>query len=82
MARYQSTNDLAIFLFDMIERVNDYGPQVVYNNLSGLSEDFINLYSLLIEEEENVTALQSVVSDFRNKFGDQEKEKQLLSTGG
>lgn len=77
IARYQTTNDLAIFLFDMIERVNDFGPQVIYNTLPDLADDFQNLYALLIEEDENVKALQKVVSEFREKYGDLEKEKQL-----
>lgn len=78
IARYQTTNDLAIFLFDMMERVNDYGPVVIYNTLPDLADDFQNLYALLIEEEDNVTALQGVVGEFREKFGELEKEKQLV----
>jgi len=77
IARYQTTNDLAIFLFDMIERVNEYGPFVIMNNLPDLADDFQNLYSLLIEDDDNVAALHGVVAEFREKYGKQEKEKQL-----
>jgi chemosensory pili system protein ChpA (sensor histidine kinase/response regulator) len=77
IARYQTTNDLAIFLFDMIERVNEYGPFVIMNTLPDLADDFQNLYALLIEDDDNVAALQNVVAEFREKYGEQEKEKQL-----
>ena len=77
IARYQTTNDLAIFLFDMMERVSDYGPQLIMNSLTDLADDFQNLYSLLVDEEDNVIALQGVVKEFREKYGEQEKEKQL-----
>ena len=42
-----------------------------------LADDFQNLYALLIEDEENVTALQGVIKEFHEKYGEQEKEKQL-----
>lgn len=69
VARYQNTNDLAIFLFDMIERANDYGPKVVYNTLPDLAEDFLNLYSLMVEDGETVVVMNNVVADFDEKYG-------------
>lgn len=77
VAQYQNTNDLAIFLFDMIERANDYGPKIVYNTLPDLAEDFHNLYSLMMEDDECIKTMQKIVSDFQTKFGEIEKEKQL-----
>ncbi|KAA3610287.1 MAG: response regulator [Calditrichaeota bacterium] len=77
LAKYQQTNDLAIFLFDMVERANDYGAKVVYNTLPDLAEDFLNLYSLMVEDDECVKTLQLVVDSYENKFGEEEKEKQL-----
>ena len=58
LARFQQTNDLAIFLFDMVERANDYGPKVVYNTLPDLAEDFLNLYSLMVEDDDCVKILR------------------------
>jgi len=77
LAKYQQTNDLAIFLFDMIERANDYGPKIVYNTLPDLAEDFLNLYSLMVEDDDCVKTLQKVVEMYETKFGNLEKEKQL-----
>jgi len=61
LAREQNTNDLAIFLFDLIERANDYGLKVVYNSLPELASDFVDLYVLLLEEEPNLQAIRRVV---------------------
>ncbi len=61
LAREQNTNDLAIFLFDLIERANDYGLKVVYNSLPELANDFVDLYVLLLEEEPNLQAIRRVV---------------------
>lgn len=75
VARYHTTNDLAIFLFDMIERANDYGPKVVYNSLNDLATDFVNLYSLMMEDEQSVASLKKIIAIFQEKYGDLEKEK-------
>ncbi len=77
VARYQNSNDLAIFLFDMIERANDYGPKIVYNSLDDLAEDFVNLYTLMMEDEESVDTFKQIVEKFQKKYGDLEKEKHL-----
>lgn len=77
VAKYQTTNDLAIFLFDMLERANDSGPVNVVDLIPGLAEDFVNLYSLMVEDEESVKTLNQVVKDFKEKFGELEKEHEL-----
>lgn len=77
VARYQNTNDLAIFLFDMMEKAEDFGAEYVYKTLPDLSEDFQNLFSLLMEDEETVAALKNLVGDFQEKSGNEKKEKQL-----
>ncbi len=75
VARYHNTNDLAIFLFDMIERANDYGPKVVYNSLNDLATDFVSLYSLMMEDEQSVASFKKIIGTFQEKYGDLEKEK-------
>ncbi len=77
VARYQNTNDLAIFIFDMIEKADDFGAEYVYKTLPDLAEDFQNLFSLLIEDEETINALQNIVNDFKEVYGNEQKEKQL-----
>ncbi len=70
LAKFQQTNDLAIFLFDMVERANDYGPKIVYNTLPDLADDFLSLYALMVEDDECVDTLQKVVDSFKEKFGE------------
>jgi len=77
VALYQNSNDLAIFLFDMIERANDYGPQIVYNTIDILASDFVNLYSLMMEDEDTENTFKNIIDDFKNKYASFEKEKHL-----
>jgi chemosensory pili system protein ChpA (sensor histidine kinase/response regulator) len=77
LASHQTTNDLAIFLFDMMEKTEDFGHEFVYKSLPELSEDFRNLYSLMMEDEDSVKSLKEIVGGFQEKIGAQQKEKQL-----
>ena len=65
LARYQETNDMSIFLFDMLDRVEKIPPQQTMDNLDGLSDDFINLYTLMIEDSEIMTALEVLTNEFK-----------------
>jgi len=67
LAQYQGTSEFAIFLFDMIDRIQDYSPYSVYATVPDLAEDFINLYVLMIEDPESVSALQAALALFREK---------------
>ncbi|MEJ2052352.1 MAG: hypothetical protein P8X42_00415 [Calditrichaceae bacterium] len=65
LAQYQGTSEFAIFLFDMVDRIQDFSPFSVVTNVADLAEDFINLYQLMIEDSDSVAALDSALSLFR-----------------
>jgi chemotaxis protein histidine kinase CheA/ActR/RegA family two-component response regulator len=65
LAQYQGTSEFAIFLFDMIDRIHDFSPFMIYSTVPDLAEDFINLYQLMIEDPESITALNSALALFR-----------------
>ncbi|MGD9897984.1 MAG: hypothetical protein AB7T22_02540, partial [Calditrichaceae bacterium] len=75
LAQYQGTNEIAIFLFDMVERVNDYEPDMVYQTLPDLADDFVNLYNLMTEDQESITAINNVLEVFRLEYPEEELEK-------
>ncbi|RMH65156.1 MAG: response regulator [Calditrichaeota bacterium] len=77
VARQQYTNDLAISLFDVYERLSDLTPDQAYAGLDMAAEDFTNLYALMMEDKDSVAAIQEIVAQFRVEFGEEEKEKQL-----
>ena len=74
LAHYQETNDMSIFLFDMLDRVEKISPQQTMKNLDGMSDDFINLYALMIEDPEIMTVLE-VLTDELKKSAEQRAEK-------
>ncbi len=65
LARYQETNDLSIFLFDMLDRVEKIPPHKTIENLDGLSDDFINLYTLMVEDQEVMAALDMIMDEIK-----------------
>ena len=65
LARYQGTSEFAIFLFDMVDRIQDLSPYTVFSNVSDLAEDFINLYQLMVEDSDSISALESALDLFR-----------------
>ncbi len=77
VARQQYTNDLAISLFDIYERLGDLPPEQAHADLETAAEDFTNLYALMMEDRESVTAIQQIVAEFKAQYGEEEKEKQL-----
>jgi chemotaxis protein histidine kinase CheA len=64
LAQFQGTNEFAIFLFDMMERIADYSPVMIYATFPELSDDFINLYQLMTEDKASIDALHSVIEQF------------------
>ena len=80
LAQFQETNDLSIFLFDMLDRVGKISPQESINNLDSLSEDFINLYALMIEDGEIRDFLQVIVNDMVPEITAEESAQEPLLT--
>ncbi len=76
VAQFQGTNEIAIFLFDMIDRVEDYAPDMVYATMPDLADDFLNLYNLLTQERESIEDLDKVLTLFHDKYG-AAKEKEI-----
>lgn len=65
LAQYQGTNEFAIFLFDMVERVSDYSPVMLYATLPDLAGDFVNFFNLMMEDKESVDDLETVLKQFK-----------------
>ncbi|MEJ2543364.1 MAG: Hpt domain-containing protein [Calditrichaceae bacterium] len=84
LARYQGTSEFAIFLFDMVDRIQDLSPYTVYSSVVDLAEDFVNLYQLMVEDSESISALGSALELFREKgqvSGKDEKAKAETGAG-
>jgi len=62
LASARSTNDIAIFLFDMLENQEDVDPQIVDVSLSGWAENFITLFDLFKEDENNQNDLRRMIT--------------------
>ncbi len=60
LAREQGTGELSIFLFDIVDRIEDYPPTVAYDALPDIVEDFVNAISVMLEDESTVEALKTV----------------------
>ena len=80
LAQYAGTNELSIFLFDLSERLNSYPSEKSIQSLSNLVEDFINLYSLMMEENESVRDLGSVLNYFRAQLPVEEVQTENVET--
>ncbi len=65
LARFQETSEMSIFLFDMLDRLEKISPQQAVENLDELSNDFINLYALMVEDPEIMASLQRVVDELQ-----------------
>ena len=84
LARYQGTSEFAIFLFDMVDRIQDLSPYTAYTSVTDLAEDFINLYQLMVEDSDSINALDSALELFRGKGGtaDKKKKAKVQETAG
>ncbi|MBN2709067.1 MAG: Hpt domain-containing protein [Calditrichaceae bacterium] len=74
LARLQGTNELSIFLFDMVGRIEDYSSEMIYATLPDLADDFVNLYGLMVEDEESAEDLHKILAEFEEEFGTVKKE--------
>ena len=63
LAQYQGTNEFSIFLFDMIDHLPDQVPDEAYNRIPELANDFVNLYGLMLEEQECEDAINNTVQN-------------------
>jgi hypothetical protein len=70
IAREQGSGELSIFLFDIVDRIDDYPPTVAYDALPDIVDDFISGLGLMMEEEETVTAIKNVNQQFRQEKGE------------
>ncbi len=70
IAREQGSGELSIFLFDIVDRVEDYPPTVAYDALPDIVDDFVNGLELMLEEEETIAAIEKVNKRFREDTGE------------
>ena len=68
LAQYHGTNEFTIFLFDMMGRVEEYNPDMIYAALPDLADDFVNVYNLVSEDETALADLQKALEDFRSIY--------------
>jgi len=74
IAREQGSGELSIFLFDIVDRIEDYPPTVVYDALPDIVDDFVNGLDLMMEEEETVAAIKNVNQKFQDDSGEVSEE--------
>jgi chemosensory pili system protein ChpA (sensor histidine kinase/response regulator) len=77
LARYQGTSEFAIFLFDMVDRIQDMSPYTMFSSVKEQAEDFINLYQLMVEDSDSVSALESALELFREKSKVPREDKKI-----
>jgi len=71
LAREHGTSELSIFLFDIMDRINEYSPTVVYDSMPEMVDDFVNTLEIMLEEETTLDSLEKVNTSFN-------KDKSLL----
>lgn len=64
MAKFQQTNEMTIFLFDMLNRLEKIKPEKAMESLDELADDFTNLLSLMMEDDEVLRGLSEVQENF------------------
>jgi chemotaxis protein histidine kinase CheA len=64
VAEEQGSGELSIFLFDIIDRVEDYLPTTAYQGLPETVNDFVNGLALMVEEE----SLRKAIKNVNGKF--------------
>ena len=64
VAEEQGSGELSIFLFDIVDRIEDYAPTAAYQSLQETVDDFITGLTLMVEEEDLRSAIQKVNSKF------------------
>ena len=71
LAREHGTSELSIFLFDIMDRINDYPPTVVHDSMPEMVDDFVNTLEIMLEEKETLESLEKVNTSFN-------KDKSLI----
>lgn len=74
LARDHGTSELSIFLYDIMDRINDYPPTMVYDSMPEMVEDFINTLEVMLEDEKTLTSLEKVNSSFKDEVANSEIE--------
>ena len=75
LAQYHGANEFTIFLFDMMGRVEEYNPDMIYAALPDLADDFVNVYNLVSEDEAALADLQKALEDFRSVYAEKSVPK-------
>lgn len=60
LAREHETSELSIFLFDIMDRIMDYPPTLVYDSLQEMAEDFVNTLDILFEETDTLETIKNI----------------------
>lgn len=60
LAREHSTSELSIFLFDIMDRITDYPPTLVFDSIYEMADDFVNTLNIMLEEEETIDTLNEI----------------------
>jgi len=69
VAEEQGSGELSIFLFDIIDRIEDYLPTQAYQGLQETVNDFVTGLALMVEEESLRNAIKSVNGKFAAEIG-------------
>lgn len=64
LAREHGTSELSIFLFDIMDRINDYPPTMVFDSMPEMVDDFVNTLEVMLEEVTTLESLEKVNSSF------------------
>ncbi|MBD3225350.1 MAG: hypothetical protein GF313_11505, partial [Caldithrix sp.] len=64
LAHLQGTSELSIFLFDLKDRAQDASPVSMYDKLEQFKDDFLNLLSLMLEDQESFDDLRTVLAEY------------------
>ena len=73
LAGEHGTSELSIFIFDIMDKINDYPPTVVYDSMPEMVDDFVNTLEIMLEEEETLDSLLKVNAFFnkdKSSFGE------------
>jgi len=64
LAREHGTSELSIFLYDIMDRINEYAPTVVYDSMPEMVDDFVNTMEVMLEEENTLESLIKINNSF------------------
>lgn len=64
LAAEHGTSELSIFLFDIMDRINDYPPTIVFDSMPEMVDDFVNTLEVMLEEVTTLESLEKVNNSF------------------